>query len=185
VRGIRGGVAWLGVLVLACQPTISPLPSFAPPPSATASDRSAEPAATPTATPRSTPTPPPEPLWEDVTEAAIGRTAEWTNKVEIADLDGDERPDLLFANGGLYEEPGSPEPARVFRNLGTGRFEEMTEAVFGDERFLSRAIKVGTSTRTVTQTSSSAARTSRQHGCSSATAAVASPRPRISSPTRR
>jgi hypothetical protein len=82
-------------------------------------------------------------LWEDVTEDAIGETAEWTNKVEVADLDGDGRPDLLFANGGLYEAPGSPEPARVFRNLGSGRFEEMTEVVFGDERFLSRAIKVG------------------------------------------
>jgi len=140
VRGIRGSITWVAaIVVVACQPTVSPLPSFAPPASTATAAESAD----PTATPRPTPTPAPEPLWEDVTEAAIGQTAEWTNKVEIADLDGDELPDLLFANGGLYEEPGSPEPARVFRNLGTGRFEEATETIFGDERFLSRAIKVG------------------------------------------
>jgi hypothetical protein len=40
------------------------------------------------------------PLWTDVTKQAIGTTGEWTNKVEIADIDNDGRPDLLFANGG-------------------------------------------------------------------------------------
>ena len=41
-----------------------------------------------------------EPLWVDVTRDAIPATAYWTNKVEIADLNADGRPDLLFANGG-------------------------------------------------------------------------------------
>ena len=59
-------------------------------------------------------------LWEDVTARVFLETAEWTNYVELADVDGDGRVDLLFANGGNYSEPGEPEPNRVFLNRGTG-----------------------------------------------------------------
>ena len=38
-------------------------------------------------------------LWEDVTARVLPETAQWTNYVELADLDGDGRVDLLFANG--------------------------------------------------------------------------------------
>src|SRR5688572_27637525 len=85
---------------------------------------------------------PSSPLWVDVTTEAIGRTAEWTNKVEVADLDGDGRPDLLFANGGNYSEPGVPELNRVFINTGQGlRFEDRSAAVFGPTPDLARVIK--------------------------------------------
>ncbi len=82
------------------------------------------------------------PLWVDITAATIGDTKYWTNKVEIADLNGDGRPDLLFANGGDYSAPGSPEPNQVFVNGGPGaRFIEATGEVLGPTPDLARVIK--------------------------------------------
>jgi len=66
-----------------------------------------------------------------VTRSAIGRTAEWTNKVEAADIDVDGDVDLLFANGGEYEHAGRPEASRVFLNHGDATFTEATRQVFG------------------------------------------------------
>ncbi|HEX5070526.1 MAG TPA: VCBS repeat-containing protein [Vicinamibacterales bacterium] len=84
----------------------------------------------------------PTKLWTDATAATIGETKEWTNKVEIADLNGDGLPDLLFANGGGYSTPGKPEPSRVFFNMGAGKpFVDRTTGVFGEALFLSRSIK--------------------------------------------
>jgi hypothetical protein len=81
-------------------------------------------------------------LWIDGTASALGSTRYWTNKVEIADLDGDGRPDLLFANGGDYSTPGKPEPNQVFLNRGPGaRFSEVTEQVLGPTPDLARVIK--------------------------------------------
>jgi len=70
--------------------------------------------------------------WEDATMATIGATAEWSNKVELADIDGDGRVDILFANGAGYSTPEAPEMNRAFLNQGPGKpFLDVSAAVFG------------------------------------------------------
>ena len=82
-------------------------------------------------------------LWVDATDIYLPVTAEWTNRVEVADINGDNLIDLIFANGGNYSEPGELEPSRVFINKGPDtKFEEHTEQIFGDSKYISRVIKV-------------------------------------------
>ena len=84
----------------------------------------------------------PRALWVDVTAERLDATGEWSNKVELADLDGDGRLDLLFANGGNYSTPGDPEQNRVFFNQGADApFVERSVEVFGDRPDLTRVIK--------------------------------------------
>ncbi|MCY1011247.1 VCBS repeat-containing protein [Nannocystis pusilla] len=81
--------------------------------------------------------------WEDATAMTIGTTAEWSNKVELADIDGDGRVDILFANGAGYASPEDPELNRAFLNQGPGMpFLDVSEDVFGGEPDFTRAIKV-------------------------------------------
>lgn len=84
----------------------------------------------------------PSGAWRDVSRAALGKTGDWTNKAEVADLDLDGDLDLLFANGGDYESPGRPVSSRVFLNSGDGTFVDETHRVFGRTRALARAIQV-------------------------------------------
>jgi hypothetical protein len=86
--------------------------------------------------------PVPRALWIDATDALLPPTAEWTNKVELADLNGDGLLDILFANGGDYSTPGTPEMNRAFINQGPGKpFVERTTEVFGTTPDLARVVK--------------------------------------------
>lgn len=84
----------------------------------------------------------PSKLWIDATTSTIGETGGWTNKVEIADINNDGLPDLLFANGGNYSDPGKPEMNQAFVNRGAGKpFEDRSTQVFGATGDLARVIK--------------------------------------------
>ena len=83
----------------------------------------------------------PKNLWDDATKTTIG-ARQWTNKVELADIDGDGLVDVLFANGGDYDYPGEPTFSQVFLNRGPDQmFEEATRQVFPNA-MLARVIKV-------------------------------------------
>ncbi|MCC6802729.1 MAG: VCBS repeat-containing protein [Anaerolineae bacterium] len=84
----------------------------------------------------------PTDLWEDATAATIGSSNDWTNKLELADINNDGWVDILFANGGEYDAPGTPVLNRVFLNQGAGElFTDVSDAVFGDTPMLTRVIK--------------------------------------------
>lgn len=81
-------------------------------------------------------------LWQDATAETIGETSAWTNKVDLADLNGDGMVDILFANGGDYRTPGEPVLSTVFLNQGAGKpFLDATADIFGDQPMLCRVIK--------------------------------------------
>ena len=81
--------------------------------------------------------------WVDVTADALGETAEYTNRVELADLNGDGWVDLLFANGGNYDSPASePVASWAYLNDGDGTFTDATAAILGDHARLTRVIRV-------------------------------------------
>jgi hypothetical protein len=85
----------------------------------------------------------PDSLWEDATKTTIGATGKWTNKVELADINGDGQVDVLFANGGNYDYPGEPTFSQVYLNRGPNHmFKEATRQVFGTSPMLARVIKV-------------------------------------------
>lgn len=82
-------------------------------------------------------------LWVDETSTYLPLTQEWTNRVEVADINNDGLLDLIFANGGNYSEPGELEASRIFINKGANtKFEEITKQVFADNKYISRVIKV-------------------------------------------
>jgi len=142
-KGRRRLGLWLVAFVLVAAACGESNPTSSVPSAASAvAASSASPSAEPTPTPEATLSPYDD-LWEDATADTIGATTGWTNKVEIADVNGDGLPDLLFANGGAYETSGPPEASQVFLNRGSGApFEDATEATFGDFKGLTRVIKV-------------------------------------------
>jgi len=85
-------------------------------------------------------------VWQDATADCIGNTAGWTNKVEVADLDGDGLVDILMANGGNYDTPGSNEATRIWKNTGNwdtagSHCSEISAQAIGGFTGLARAIK--------------------------------------------
>jgi hypothetical protein len=84
----------------------------------------------------------PKDLWVDATKTTIGTTYGYTNRVELADINGDDLVDILFANGGNYDIPGKPDYSKVFLNQGPDRmFEGATRQVL-PKAMLARVIKV-------------------------------------------
>ena len=68
-------------------------------------------------------------------------TAEWTNIVEVADVDSDGDLDLLRANSG-DQKYWTPVENRVFLNPEDGTFTDATRQVFGKRVGTTRVIKV-------------------------------------------
>jgi hypothetical protein len=81
--------------------------------------------------------------WQDATANCLGTTAQWTNKVEVADVDGDGKVDLLLANGGNYSSKGTDEPTRVFKNTwgGATNCTDISAQALAGFTGLSRTIK--------------------------------------------
>ena len=85
-------------------------------------------------------------FWTDATGALLLSPAGgdgWSNKVELADVNGDGFVDVLFANGGNYGSPGAPAVNEVHLHPGLegGGFTLAGVSVFGTGD-LARVIKV-------------------------------------------
>lgn len=81
--------------------------------------------------------------WSDSTSVYLPKTEEWTNRVEVGDINNDGMLDIMFANGGNYSNPGDKEYVRVFINMGPGqRMQEITEDIFQDKKHHCRVIKI-------------------------------------------
>lgn len=83
-------------------------------------------------------------LWQNVTKDTIGPSADWSSKCEIADINEDGFPDILFANGRGYANPGGGERNQAFLNPGASGtvWFEQSNFIFGKTNDQSRALKV-------------------------------------------
>lgn len=146
------GLLFVSFIFVACSSAqVSPNPTatitetiVSPSPTATTVEPLTSPSPTATADESlASPTTEPPRLWLDVTDQTIGNTGEWTNKVELADVNNDGLVDILLANGGDYDSPGTPVSSYVFLNQGQGKpFYNASNNVFGNTKMLARVIRV-------------------------------------------
>ncbi len=72
--------------------------------------------------------------------------AEYTNQLTIGDIDNDGDLDIMFANGGGFMTPGTPEMVRIFINNGAGFFTDESEdraGGHGGHTGLHRGVELG------------------------------------------
>ncbi|MDH3402887.1 MAG: VCBS repeat-containing protein [Acidobacteriota bacterium] len=68
---------------------------------------------------------------ETATRFPTPAATDYSNQATVGDLDGDGDLDLVFANGGNFASPGSPQVQRVYVNDGTGVFTDESAARLG------------------------------------------------------
>ena len=140
--------AFLGILLLtACGGEVASSSASISPAASADNETPSQAAPSEAATPSPNPTPSQGPsafagAWMDATSEEMASVGEWTNKVELADLDVDGDLDILFANGGDYETPGTPVASSAWLNDGAATFTNATAEILGDHALLTRVIKV-------------------------------------------
>lgn len=68
---------------------------------------------------------------------------EYTNQMSFADIDNDGDLDIVFANGGNFSSPGTPQLLRIYINNGSGIFTDETNARTGGLTFRARGVEFG------------------------------------------
>jgi hypothetical protein len=80
-------------------------------------------------------------LWEDATPPALTKGHTWTNKADLADIDGDADVDILFAEGGNYDSPGKAVRSRIYLNDGSAELTDASQGILGNSFGTARVIK--------------------------------------------
>lgn len=68
---------------------------------------------------------------------------EWTNQATVGDIDNDNDLDILFANGGNFSTPGTPQRVRIMVNNGSGIFTEESATRMASHTGLYRGVELG------------------------------------------
>lgn len=69
---------------------------------------------------------------------------EYTNQITVGDLDGDGDLDIIFANGGDFDTPGTPQQLRIYINNGAGVFTDQSASWLPPgSQFIARGVELG------------------------------------------